>query len=599
MKVKWKTVLSLISLFLVAGNAAAQPAWLDSTMFEYPHSELSQIVQESPLVSSLSAGGHGQPGFFISGFGDIFGAGISFNGEEQDSYLLPFWDALRWPLPLVGKMAINPLPTGKPETISPRLEEVNLHSFWEKNDRPFVRVHYLSRDFGREEIFALFQRRINPTFRVQPFGAIGHYSGWRDNSELAFHQTGVQAEKWLSGRKLLHLLAFSHESEAGFPGPILASWAPTFPNLKRKIQEQRFQGRLRTANADSSTRQILHWQVQRLSEEWTNQGPYFHRRNEEIAGQMSWLRTGRWRTQNWWIVPSAAVHRIRYHSKTTHVWQVGIQLGNWASLSENWQGSVQAHISLGNWKKREASLVAGLAGKRAKLPKLWVRFSDSRGGFLPPVLRDSTSFHWYWICATPLFQAAQRSPRQSDFRLLEEKLAWPVWKGPRRSLVVQVQNVHWLQMPGAFSSPARFHAANLGVWLRAGDWYGFSAEGVANFRGASSKKTLLTSALPAVSAAAAVGFRHVFFQGDLHALVKMIVRVHSARRGNVSRKIGATQFVAMPAAAFWDFYAHFRVADLRFFLAFENILNNADATLPGYPVPGRRFRFGLVWDFWN
>jgi len=449
---KRKIAVLLAGVLLLSGRAGAQPAWSDSTIFSTPHSDLFEILQMTPSIYPLSAGGHGQPGFLASGFGDVFGTGISFNGQEQKSYLLPFGDALRWPLTFVEKAVLNPIPAGIPGGgIFPHSEEITLRSFWEKADRPFVRVHYLTRDFGREEVFALFQKRANPTLRVQPFGAIGHYTGWRANSGLAFHQAGGQAEKILPGHRLLHVLFFSLESEAGFPGSILAARIPALSNLKRKIQEQRFQGNLRTVDGDSSTRPIVQWQVRRLREEWTNQNPYFYRKNEEISGQVTGLWTGRWCTQNWWLASDAAVSRVDYRSKIADVWRTGIQLGDSMSLSENWHGTAQARLSVGNWEKRRLSLAVGIAEKRVERPVFQIRFEESHGGFLPPVLRDSTSFHWYWICATPLFQLAQHATKQTHFRLLEERFVWPVWNERRQSLVVQVQGVHWLRPPGEFS----------------------------------------------------------------------------------------------------------------------------------------------------
>ncbi len=591
----------LILLVLLPWETRAQPVsispWTvtDSTLVTLPHSDLAQALQWIPALRILTAGGHGQPGFLSAGFGNIFGPEISFNQLEQDSYLLPFFDPLLWSPAFLGKARFAFFSGKNGLNFATAPDALLLQSFWKQTRRPFVRVHYLTHDFGREEMFALFQKQVNPTLRIQPFGAIGNYSGWRSNSALHFQQTGAQVEKRLTTGKILHLFALSNEFEAGFPGLLSPSWSPAFPKLKRKVREQRFQGRLDAGSDSTGTEQSWNWEVRRLREEWTRRGPFFHRTDEEVSGTFFWKASGKWRGQNWQLAPGGRVSRIRYRSEVQSVWQARVRWADFFRISPNWAGKTEGAVSLGNWGTRSLSLATGVQGQKWGKPAATLHFEEHHGGFLPPVLRDSTSFHWSWLRATPPFQAAQLEPRKQSFRVVREELVWPL---AGRKIWLLLRGVHWLKLPGDTSSGS-FHAVNASLWGRWEDAIGLSAEGMANFRVVSAAPRLLTSALPAVDAVGAIGFRHVFFQGDLHAAVKLIGRFEGTRQANKSSQIGAPLFVTLPAAGFLDFYAHFRVADLRFFVSLENILNNASETLPGYPVPGRHFRFGLVWDFWN
>ncbi len=602
MKCFWKKLGAFFALALLPAASGAQtvlsPLWVatDSTLVATPHGDLAQTLQLAPAGAILAAGGHGQPAFFSAGFGDVFGEGVFFDGLEQDSYLFPFFDALRWSPAFLGEIALPDPNRGNSPGLPFHASALHLQSFWKTTSRPFVRVHYLTHDFGREEVFALFQKQVNAALRVQPFGAIGNYSGWLANSALHFQQTGFQAEKRLPSQKHLHLFAFSGEFEAGFPGGLSAWQTPVFSRLKRKVLEQRFQGTLSDSGAAG---QSWKWQVWRLREEWTNWGPYFHRANEEISGALFWKTAGQWGKHTWTLTPGGRVSRIRYRSEVRTAWKTSLQFCDFFSIFPDWQAQARAGISAGNWGLRSFSLAAGLAAKKWGKPAATLELVEHHGGFLPPVLRDSTSFHWSWLRATPLFRAAQQGVRQRDFRLVQETLALPLPLFSGGKAHIFLQGIHWLALPGSALQTGNFHAANLGLWGKWPGTHGFSAEGVANFRAASTPSTLLTSALPAMDASGSVGFRHIFFQGDLHAAVKLIGRFQSVRQANVSSRIGKPVFVHLPAAGFLDFYAHFRVADLRFFFALENILDNADESLPGYPVPGRHFRFGLVWDFWN
>ena len=595
----WVWLIGLPTLCMA--QSAALPNWslTDSTLLVFPHGDLAEILQSAPAVSILAAGEHGQPAFLSSGFGDIFGTGIAFNGVAEDSYLLPFFDPIRWSPAFLGRLGFTDSHNVPLSGTGPVSHQLNLQSFWKSTLLPFVRVHYLTHDFGREEVFALFQKTVTPSFRVQPFGSIGHYSGWRPHSTQNLYQTGFQVQKGLANGKTLNLFAILHQSEAGFPGAGVFSGAPVLPRLKRKLTERRIQGEWTMGPKQGTLRRSFRWQFQNLAEEWTNFGSYFHEKNEESTGILAYRVTGHRGKQAWGVEPGASVHRLRYKSVVRTAWLTTLRLQDAIPIGHDWQFKPEASLALGNWKSRCLSVAAHLIPFQKRFPTVSVQFTYHRGGLLSPVLRDSTSFHWDWLRATPLFGAVQRGTVQRPFRVLREGLSWPILTNNSKTLRLQLQGVHWLRTPGVLSIPKGFHAANLTIWGNVTGQNGFVAEAAGSFRVASVRKSLWTSALPNAQGFAAFEYHHTFFQGDLHAALKILARVKSSRWANVSSKIGSPIFVRLPAAAFWDVYAHFQVADLRFFFAFENLLNNADYWLPGYPVAGRRLRFGLVWDFWN
>lgn len=566
----------------------------DSSLLYNPHGNTGQILNFAPGPVFLSSGGYGQPCVVLSGTGDFFGIRASLDHLPAFSYLMPFFDAQRFSWPGFQKISLvnnSPGFSGNPF-------EMDFKSIFVRQARPFARVDYITRDFGRDEVFALFAKQIRPGLRFQAAGGLGKYGGFRRNSDYNFQQTDFQLEKNSQSGKRLHLNYFSCLGQAGFPGPVGAFGSPLHPRLRRKVGESLFQGRL-VWPVEGRFRHEALWQLRYLSEEWTNHAPFEHRLSEEWTGRLLWYTSFRLNSHLFSIFPSLNVTRLNTKNRSQSVLEWGANFQDRFNGFRNWTGTANLEISGGNFGLFRRQVGLRFKKRTAAFPELFVRFTHQTGGFVPPVFRDSTSYNREWLKYVPLSGQFQPQDRQKQIMNFREGMVLPVVRQKMLKISALASAVQWLKLPGEAASSHFVHAGNLSLWGNAGFLKHWAVEGAAGGHFLGGNRAQLASALPLIDAWGSLSFHDLFFRNDLDATFKILFQYLGKTEFTDSAVPEiVTESVRQPVSLL-HLYGYFNVADIRFFLSFENLLNRQYSLLPGYPASGRTFRTGLVWDFWN
>ncbi|NOY76568.1 MAG: putative porin [Calditrichaeota bacterium] len=580
----------------VPSDSLQAPYWTvtDSTLLFSPHGNTAEILKEAPGVIYLSPGGYGQPGVLLSGAGDLQGMPVCWNNFSTRSYLIPFFDAQRLPWPKIQTLSLT---TASIAGLGSNFA-LNLHPIFARHDRPFSRVSYSTKDFGRDEVFALFTKQVRPGLWLQGIGGLGTYGGYTPNSPYHFQTETGEVEKFFSSGKNLFLSYGAYTGEAGFPGPQGVFGSPSYPGLKRKVGETRLQGKLFSPITYHFSQALL-WQVRYLREEWTNRSPFSHRRDDEWTGQFQWQGALRWKRHRILLIPGFHLTRLAYKNSVQHVIRMSGFISDRFPLFKDWQGAVALNLSGGNSRFSAQQIGFHIRKDGRPSPDFFARFTHQTGGFLAPVFRDSSSYHRAWLNFLPLLGQFPKQEIERPRTNFQEGMVLPLVARKSAAVSVLLSGVQWLEVPVVVESAGKIVAGNASLWGHAAFLNYWTLAGGANVHLTNGRQAEMLSAVPPVDSWGSLSFHHLFFQNDLDATVKLFFRFLGRTEFNVAGTSPWSAFRVRQPVFLLHLYGYFNVADVRFFVSFENILDNTYFLLPGYPAPGRTFRYGLVWDFWN
>ncbi len=602
------TLLLLISTSLLAQETDSMevvsppfdslqiPYWnvTDSTLLFSPHGNTAEILGFAPALIYLSPGGYGQPGVLLSGAGDLQGISLRRNDFSSRSYLIPFFDAQRMHWPEFQTLSLAPAHTGVFENAF----ALNFNPIFIKQNRPFSRVSYSTKDFGRDEVFALFAKQIRPGLWFQGLGGLGTYGGYTQNAAYHFQKKTFEVEKNLSSGKQLFLSYSAYTGEAGFPGPENAFGRVPYPGLKRKVGTSLLQGKLLFPEI-GRLNQVFAWQVRYLSEEWTNRSPFSHSLNDEWAGQFQWKGTFDWKAHHISAVSGFNLNRLSYKNNRQSVFRVSAAFNDRFPLFKDWQGVAGLNIAGGNFGFSGRQIGFHVRKNRKFSPDFFVNFTNQSGGLLAPVLRDSSSYHREWLRFLPLLGQFPPQERERPRANFQEGIILPLVARKSAKISALISGVQWMQVPVAVESTSRVMAGNVSLWGSTAFWKYWTLAGGSNLRLTNGRRAEILSAVPPVDSWGSLSFHNLFFQNDLDATVKLFFQFLGRTEFNVGSISPWSVFGVRQPVFLLHLYGYFNVGDVRFWVSFENILDNTYFLLPGYRAPGRSFRYGLVWDFWN
>jgi len=580
----------------VPSDSLQVPYWTvtDSTLLFSPHGNTAEILNFAPALIYLSPGGCGQPGILLSGAGDLQGISVYWNDFSKRSYLIPFFDAARMPWPEFHAVS---LATPSVDVFGNALA-LKFRPIFARKNRPFSRVSYSTKDFGRDEVFALFAKQIRPGLWFQGLGGLGTYGGYTQNSAYHFQTKTFEMEKFFSSGKQLFLAYGVYTGEAGFPGPEGTFGSTLYPGLKRKVGETLLQGKLLSPKAGNFEQTFL-WQVRYLREEWTNRSPFSHSRNDEWAGQFQWQGAFRWKTHHILVIPGLYLNRLSYKNNAQSVFRMNGFLSDRFPLFNDWQGAVALNMDGGNFQLSGQQIGFHIRKNGKPFPDFFVTFTNRIGGLLAPVFRDSGSYHREWLDFLPLLGQFPKKETERPRTNFQEGIALPLVAKKSTKVSVLFSGVQWLQVPVAVESAGKVMAGNASLWGSAVFRKYWTLAGGAHLRLANGSQAEILSAVPPVDSWGSLSFHHLFFQNDLDATMKIFFQFLGRTEFDVAGTSPWSAFRVRQPVFLLHLYGYFNVADVRFFVSFENILDNSYFLLPGYRAPGRRFRYGLVWDFWN
>jgi len=574
------------------------PYWTvtDSTLLFSPHVNAGEILSCAPSLIYLSPGGDGQPGILLSGAGDLYGSPVYWDDLVSGSYLIPFFEAskLRWPEFHTLSLTLNHM------NISENPIALNFEPIFIKQNRPFSRVSYATKDFGRDEVFALFAKQIRPGMWFQGLGGLGSYKGYTQNSAYHFQKKTFEVEKIFSSGKQLHIGYRAYLGEAGFPGREIGFGYPSHPQLKRKVGESLLQGRLIFPKA-GRLRQTYLWRIRYLSEEWTNRSPFSHILNDEWGGQFQWQGAFDWGKHHIRAAPALHVNRLSYKNNRKSVFRVNASFSDrFLLFTPDWRGVIGLNIAGGNFGFSGQQIGFRVRKKRKYSPDFFINFTHQCDGLLAPVFRDSSNYHRDWFTFLPFLGQFPRQETERPRTNFREGMVLPLAVKKSVQISALISGVQWLQMPVVVKSTRKVIAGNASLWGRAAFWKYWGLAGGTNLRlMLNGRQAEILSAVPRLDSWASLSFHNLFFQNDLDATVKLFFQFLGRTEFNVPVTSQWSAFHERQPVFLLHLYGYFNVGDVRFWVGFENILDNAYFLLPGYRAPGRSFRYGLVWDFWN
>ena len=566
----------------------------DSTLLYSPHGSTAEILSFSPGLIYLSPGTYGQPGILLSGAGNLQEPSIYRDGFFSYSYLIPFFDTPRFNWPHFKKISLE----DNFSSASGNQFAMNFQPIFVKKKRPFSRVTYVTKDFARDEVFALFAKTIRPGFWLQGSGALGTYGGYTQNSGYHFQRKGLRIEKIFPSGKKLNVNASAYTGEAGFPGPENAFGGANYPQLKRKVGESLLQGKLLFPVTGRFNHAYL-WQIRYLSEEWTNRSPFSHSWNDEWYGQFQWQGAFDWKSHRILAAPSFNLYRLSYGRENRSVFQVNAFLGDRFLISNNWQGSVDFKIAAGNFGLFRKQIDLRIKKNSKAFPEIFMLFNHQTGGLVAPVFRDSAGYNRNWLNFLPLIGQFPQEVREKPLTNIRGGMVVPLVAKRTIKISALASGVQWFQMPVVAKSTRRVSAGNASFWGSAAFWKYWTLAGGTNLRLTNGRRAEILSAVPPIDSWGSLSFHNLFFQNDLDATVKLFFQFLGRTEFNVQSTSPWSVFRVRQPVFLLHLYGYFNVGDVRFWLSFENILDNSYFLLPGYRAPGRSFRYGLVWDFWN